>query len=748
MPTEKRINKKDITELLLNINNDIAQTKNLDEALDTLVNITSSVVGAERATVFINDDSSQELYSRVAQGNFKREIRFMNNKGIAGWVFQNDKGSIVDDAYKDDRFNKSIDMRTGYRTKSILCAPLRTISGEVIGVTQLLNKIKSTFNNQDLDLLESMTKQAAIAIQSHVMIEIKEKEREKELRFQEIVSEVSTEIDLPTFISKMFDVICNLLDCERASLFLNDEKTDELYMEVGTGLDGAKVRFPNHLGIAGHVFTTGEFSNIPHTYADLRFNPGVDKQTGYFTRNLLTTPLRNKEGKILGVCQALNKRGGPFSDDDAKKMMGFTSQISMGINNAQLFANVQQLNNYNESMLTSMSNSVITVDDEGNITTCNSSGMSLLGIGDEESIIKKSFKDIFTGPNQWLSDRIDGLEEAKTYMDQELDLGGEKKSINLSLLPLIDDQEEIIGTLVMIEDISNEKRMKSTMSRYMDADLADQLLEAGQDDVLGGKESLVTVLMSDVRSFTSITEELGAHGTVQLLNDYFTVMVDCIQEEGGMLDKFIGDAMMCIFGTPMIHDDDPDRAMRASIKMMTELLEFNNKRASEGKPPIDHGVGLNTDMVISGNIGSPKRMDYTVIGDGVNLAARTESLCKQYGAKILLTSFTLDSLKATYRTRQVDMVVVKGKTEPVAIFEAVDFHTKDTFPNAIEVLGHFNNGIEYYNEGEWDKAIKMFSEALKGNPEDVCSAMYTDRCKYLKKENPKDWNGVWVMKTK
>ena len=112
MPTEKRINKKDITELLLNINNDIAQTRNLDEALDTLVNITSSVIGAERATVFINDDSSQELYSRVAQGNFKREMRFMNNKGIAGWVFQNDKGSIVDDAYKDDRFNKSIDMRT------------------------------------------------------------------------------------------------------------------------------------------------------------------------------------------------------------------------------------------------------------------------------------------------------------------------------------------------------------------------------------------------------------------------------------------------------------------------------------------------------------------------------------------------------------------------------------------------------------------------------------------------------------
>jgi len=254
--------------------------------------------------------------------------------------------------------------------------------------------------------------------------------------------------------------------------------------------------------------------------------------------------------------------------------------------------------------------------------------------------------------------------------------------------------------------------------------------------------------MSDIRSFTTITEELGAKGTVLLLNDYFTIMVDCIQDEGGMLDKFIGDAMMCLFGTPIAHEDDPDRAMRASIKMMTELRDLNNMRASEGKSPIFHGVGLNTDLVISGNIGSPKRMDYTVIGDGVNLAARTESLCKQYGAQILLTEFTLNALKATYRTRQVDKVIVKGKTEPVSIFEAVDFHTKETFPNAIEVLGHFNNGIEYYNEAKWDKAIKMFDEALKGNPKDICSKMYKERCNSLKKENPKDWDGVWVMKTK
>ena len=145
--------KNNIDKLLLKISNDLALTDNLEDALDSLVNITSSVIGSERATVFINDEFTQELFSIVAQGNLKREIRFMNNKGIAGWSFSNNKGVIVDDAYKDDRFNKTIDMRTGYRTKNILCAPLRTLSGEVIGVTQLLNKVESKFSLIDGNIL-------------------------------------------------------------------------------------------------------------------------------------------------------------------------------------------------------------------------------------------------------------------------------------------------------------------------------------------------------------------------------------------------------------------------------------------------------------------------------------------------------------------------------------------------------------------------------------------------------------------
>ena len=283
----------------------------------------------------------------------------------------------------------------------------------------------------------------------------------------------------------------------------------------------------------------------------------------------------------------------------------------------------------------------------------------------------------------------------------------------------------------------------------MDADLADQLLEAGDGgDIMGGKESIGTVLFSDIRSFTTLTESLGAQGTVGFLNDYFTVMVDCIQAEGGMLDKFIGDAIMAIFGTPDAHDDDPDRGLRAAIEMMHGLNEFNAIRKSNGLSPIDHGMGLNTDEIVSGNIGSPKRMDYTVIGDGVNLAARVESSCKKYGAHILMSEYTFKALKATYRTRQVDCVIVKGKTEPVRVYEVLDYHSKESFPNMIEALEMFNNGIEYYNEGRWNDAIKQFNKAKKGNPKDKCSNMYTERCAKLKKADPKDWNGVWVAESK
>ncbi len=746
-------------EMLLDVSRRVAAIESLDEVLKTLIEMIAYELGAERASLFLNDGATAELYSRVAQGNLTREIRMLNTTGIAGAVFQSGKGEIIAEAYKDDRFNRKIDEQTGFKTRNIVCAPVKTVTGNVIGITQALNKKEGSFTPDDLNLLEAIATQAAVALQSTQYVERMKKSREKEMEFLDVVSDVTSELELGTLLAKVMSEATRMLNADRSTLFLNDDKTDELFSRVAMGDSIGEIRLPNHMGIAGAVFTSGTTVNIPYAYADLRFNPAFDKKTGYFTRSILCVPIVNKDAKTIGVTQVLNRRGGPFTDEDEQRLKAFTAQVSIALENAKLFEDVQNMKNYTESMLESMTNAVITMDEDGKIVTCNAAGLRIMRVALDD-VLDKQADEFFAGPNAWLMERVKKVEESleqDLIMDAELEFGEDDEqetiSANVTVLPLIgeDDnhKEKKLGAMIMIEDISTEKRMKSTMSRYMDPGIADQLMgDGGGEEFLGGKSSEITVLFSDIRSFTTITEALGAQGTVQMLNDYFTIMVDCITREGGMLDKFIGDAIMAGFGIPVAHEDDEDRAVRAAIAMIVELWEWNVEREARGEDPIDHGVGLNTGMVVSGNIGSPKRMDYTMIGDGVNLAARLDSACKQYSARLLISEFTKAKLKGTYKLRDIDMVVVKGKTEPVGVYEVLDYHTDETYPNLMDNVNYFNEGVKEYRAGEWDKGIGRFEEAIQANENDKLAQTYIERCEQLKKDPPKDWDGVWVMTSK
>ena len=739
-----------VVELLLEVSHKMASFDTLDDVLTSLVEMTTAELNAERGSLFLNDPDTNELYSRVAQGNIRREIRLLNSSGIAGYVFSSGEALIIDDAYSDDRFNRSVDEQTGFVTKSILCVPIRTVKGQIIGVAQTLNKKTGAFSRNDLALLEAMTTQGTLALQGAQFIERMKAIRNQEMEFVDIVSEVTADIKLGSLLQKVMGEATRMLNAERSTLFLNDDKTNELWSEVGQGLESVQIRLPNHLGIAGAVFTSSKAINIPYAYADLRFNPAFDKQTGFFTRSILCTPIINKNGKTIGVTQVLNKRGGPFTAEDESRLRAFTAQISIALENAKLFADVQNMKNYNEAMLESMSNGVLTLDESGKIVTCNAAGLSILRASPEQ-ILQRAPQEFFGGENDWLIEKLKQVEQTAAtdvIMDAELSLGGERVSANVTLTALFSTEKKRMGSMLLIEDISNEKRLKSTMSRYMDPGIADRLV-AGGTEALGGQSVPATVLFSDIRAFTTISEQLGAQGTVALLNEYFTLMVDCIQREEGMLDKFIGDAIMAAFGIPVAHQDDADRAVRASIAMMRELKVWNVQRAAEGKMPVDIGIGLNTDSVVSGNIGSKKRMDYTIIGDGVNLASRLESACKQYGAHILISEFTCRQLRGTYRTREIDFVVVKGKTQPIAVHEVLDYHGEDSYPHLIDALGYFRDGLARYRAGRWSDARSLFSQVLSLNPADKPAKLYMERCAYLAENPPGDgWVGVWVMESK
>ncbi|MCC6474313.1 MAG: GAF domain-containing protein, partial [Burkholderiales bacterium] len=602
----------------------------------------------------------------------------------------------------------------------------------------------------DLQILEAMTTQGTVALQGAQFIERMKTIRAQEMEFVEVVSEVTADIKLGSLLQRVMGEATRMLNAERSTLFLNDEHSGQLWSEVGQGLESMQIRFPNHVGIAGAVFTSGKSINIPYAYADLRFNPSFDRQTGYFTRSILCVPIVNKHGKVIGVTQVLNKHGGPFSAEDESRLRAFTAQISIALENAKLFADVQNMKNYSEAMLESMSNGVVTLDETGRIVTCNAAGLRILR-AEAGEVLYRPAQEFFVEHNAWVLDKLQQVEKTalpETIMDAELLLKGERVSTNVTVLPLTSVEHKRIGSMVLLEDISNEKRLKSTMSRYMDPGIADRLVASGAE-MLGGQAVEATVLFCDIRSFTTHAEQLGPQGTVAMLNEYFTLMVECIQSEGGMLDKFIGDAIMAGFGVPVAHDDDVDRSVRAAIAMINALRRWNAQRVSEGKKPLDIGVGLNTDIVVSGNIGSKKRMDYTMIGDGVNLASRLESACKLYGAHILASEFTYRRLRGTYRAREIDFVVVKGKTHPVAVYEILDYHTEDTYPRGSDALGLFRDALAKYRGGEFTAAREIFAKVLQINPADRTAQLYVERCEQLSTQPvPDDWCGVWVLDQK
>jgi len=220
----------------------------------------------------------------------------------------------------------------------------------------------------------------------------------------------------------------------------------------------------------------------------------------------------------------------------------------------------------------------------------------------------------------------------------------------------------------MSEGLAERDQVRDLLGKVVSPAVATELLR--KDVTLGGEEREVTVLFSDLRDFTSMCEASSAQEMLGVLNHYFTRMSAIVEAHGGVVDKYVGDAMMALFGAPLAGPDDPDCAMKTALEMSEALDELNREWQAEGRHALSMGIGINTDVVVAGNMGSQTRLNYTVIGDGVNLASRLEALTKtpEYGARIIVSHFTLERAKGRYRTRRLGEVAVKGKQKPTEIY--------------------------------------------------------------------------------
>ncbi|MEW5683440.1 MAG: adenylate/guanylate cyclase domain-containing protein [Pseudomonadota bacterium] len=571
----------------------------------------------------------------------------------------------------------------------------------------------------------------------------------EEQQILEVTQDLAGELLLEVLIGRIMTATTQLLSAERASLLVYDEKADELFSLYADGLETREIRVPTSAGIAGAVFTSGHPENITDPYADPRFNREVDLRTGFVTRSILCVPITNKAGARIGVAQALNKRGGVFTAKDEARLKAFAAQVAVSLENAKLFDDVLTTKTYNESILKSTSNGIVTLDAEGRLVTVNDAAEAMLG-QPRDGLVGRTADELFAGANAWVLDNLAKTQasgETALAVDAELArAGGTAASVNLTTMPLIDAAEARIGSMLVLEDITEEKRVRSTMSRYMSKEVADQLLAAGEAE-LGGKEQPVTVMFSDVRSFTSIAEALGPRETVSLLNEYFTEMVDVIFQHGGILDKYIGDGIMALFGAPFVGANDADNALAAADEMMRRLAVLNVRRAGAGQAPLAIGIGFSTGPTVIGNIGSVRRMEYTVIGDTVNLASRLEGATKQYGAGILLSEMTVRDLKKPATLREIDLIRVKGKDRPVAVYESLGHRAQETaLPALLELHAA---GLTAYRARDWAAATRAFEGVQDLYPGDGPARVYLERCRRLADAPPPaDWDGVWNLTEK
>ena len=308
------------------------------------------------------------------------------------------------------------------------------------------------------------------------------------------------------------------------------------------------------------------------------------------------------------------------------------------------------------------------------------------------------------------------------------------------------DRVDEIGELAtafnhMTQGLAERDQVRDLLGKVVDPAVAEELLS--KDLKLGGEEREVSVLFADIRGFTALSERQHPSDLLDLLNRYLSCMTEVIEGEGGVIDKYIGDAIMALFGAPLAHGDDAQRAVRAALAMGHELVRLNRELTAQGLPAIATGIGINTGLVVAGNMGSTPRLNYSVIGDGVNLASRIEGLTRFYGVPLIISE-SAAAAAPEFIYRELDRVRVKGKLEPVRIFE----------PLEAGILGDgelesYHEALAHYRAREWRQADDILAGLAAAAPASPLYALYRQRiANFLITPPADDWDATVVHSEK
>ena len=386
--------------------------------------------------------------------------------------------------------------------------------------------------------------------------------------------------------------------------------------------------------------------------------------------HVIIAPIQAKEN-ILGymvLCNKETRRGvDVFTQTDLDLLSALCNQGAVALDNARLFKDITEAKQFNESILGSIATGVITLDPLGEIDSINRAGMNILKINKDETV-GNHYMYLFEKDMEiiGLIQKVEMDNATHSEINMSFLTVSKETVVNVSAAPRIDPSGSVRGLVIAIEDITDVSKVKSTFKRYVSKQVVDELLGDDAKLNLGGEEREVTILFSDIRGFTSMSENMSPENVVSTLNEYFSDMIDIVFKYNGTLDKIIGDELMIVYGAPISAEDDTQRAVTTAVEMQKQITRLNKKRRKRKEIPISAGIGINRGIVVSGNIGSRDMMDYTVIGDTVNLGAR---LCSAAGpGETLVSSTVWKETQKHYSYKKLEPIKVKGKKNKVGVY--------------------------------------------------------------------------------
>jgi adenylate cyclase len=502
-----------------------------------------------------------------------------------------------------------------------------------------------------------------------------EKEHTQLRALSEVGAVINSTLDLSEVLNRVMDKVIEITGAERGYLVLRDEETGKLEFMVARNLDRETLNqqsFQVSRTIVNRVAETGEPVVTTNAQADPRFQ-AQESVVSYSLRSILCVPLRVK-GQVIGVMYADNRiKSGLFGERELNLLTAFANQAAVAIDNARLFERVSSAQKLMDNIFASITSGVITTDTLDKITLFNRAAERILGIR-REVCEGLSYQDALSPLRLVLPplvDQVKRTDRAIQGQEAEPDVPGRGKiSLSVNLSPLKDASDETQGVAIVVNDVTERKRFereRSMVKRYLPAELIESLADL-QELRLGGTREVVTILFADLRGFTPYSETHAPEQVVELINRYYARVAQLIRDNDGIVDKYEGDAVMAHFGTPLRPiTDHAWKAVLTAWQSQQMIRAYHQTIPPEDR--LHFGFGINTGEAVAGNIGGEEQMDYTLIGDAVNLSRRLQENAEQ--GQILIGENTYNLIRHRAQVEKLLPLQVKGRTAYEQVYEVI-----------------------------------------------------------------------------